>query len=199
MRGFSHEKILRIDASMRREGSHSRSLLDTLISRYDPAQIKVQQRDLSERLPFVNERWIEANFTDAAERTEEQRSVLALSDTLVAELKAADTILMASPIYNFHIPAAFKAWIDLIARARETFRYSENGPVGLLENKRSVLILTSGGTRLGSSIDFVSDYLRHVFGFIGLHNLTLIDASGIGRDQERIINNAREQIEALAL
>ena len=191
--------ILRIDASMRREGSHSRSLLDTLISRYDPAQIKVQQRDLSERLPFVNERWIEANFTDAAERTEEQRSVLALSDTLVAELKAADTILMASPIYNFHIPAAFKAWIDLIARARETFRYSENGPVGLLENKRSVLILTSGGTRLGSSIDFVSDYLRHVFGFIGLHNLTLIDASGIGRDQERIISNAREQIEALAL
>ena len=191
--------ILRIDASMRREGSHSRSLLDTLISRYDPAQIKVQQRDLSERLPFVNERWIEANFTDAAERTEEQRSVLALSDTLVAELKAADTILMASPIYNFHIPAAFKAWIDLIARARETFRYSENGPVGLLENKRSVLIWTSGGTRLGSSIDFVSDYLRHVFGFIGLHNLTLIDASGIGRDQERIISNAREQIEALAL
>jgi len=191
--------VLRIDASMRSAASHSRNLLDYLVEQFEPASTKVQQRDLLQHLPLIDEAWIQANFTDAAERTEEQKSSLALSDTLVAELRAADTILISAPIYNFQLPAAFKAWIDLVARARETFKYTENGPVGLLENKRAIMVLTSGGTKLGSEIDFVSDYVRHVFGFIGIDDLTIVDASGIGADEQGVLGNARKQIDALAL
>jgi FMN-dependent NADH-azoreductase len=114
-------------------------------------------------------------------------------------LQQANTILIASPIYSFQIPAALKAWIDLVARAKETFKYTENGPVGLLTGKQAILVITSGGTKLGSDIDFVSSYLRHVLAFIGINDLTIIDGSGLGRDEENIINNARQEIDALAL
>jgi len=189
--------VLRIDASMRSQASHGRRLLDYLVSQFYSETSKIQRRDLTEGLPFIDEAWIQANFTDADARTEQQKSTLALSDALVAELRNADTILLSAPIYNFQLPAAFKAWIDLVARARETFKYTPNGPVGLLQNKRAIVVLTSGGTKLGSDIDFVSGYLRHVFSFIGIDDLTIIDASGIGRDEQGIIANARQQIDAL--
>ena len=77
---------------------------------------------------MVDVAWINANFTAAEERTDEQRAVFAASDALVAELKAADVLVIGEPIYNFGVPAALKAWIDMVARARLTFRYTENGP-----------------------------------------------------------------------
>ncbi len=101
--------VLRIDASMRSSNSHSRQLLDYLTSKLDSHASKIEYRDLSEHLPLIDEAWIEANFTEPSERTAEQRATLALSDSLVVELKQANIILIASPIYNFQIPAAFKA------------------------------------------------------------------------------------------
>ena len=190
-------QVLRIDASMRAGESHSRQLVNYLLARFDAQATHIQHRDLSDHLPLLNQAWIEANFTDAAQRSTEQQSVLALSDALVEELRQADTIVVASPIYNFQIPAAFKAWIDLVARAKQTFHYTPNGPKGLLQNKRAFIVITSGGTKLGSDIDFVSGYLRHVFAFIGITDLTLIDASGIGRDQEAVLAQARHQIDEL--
>ena len=189
------QQLLRIDASMRKNGSTSRQLADQLIEKLQQSKrFNVTNRDLTETLPFVNEDWINANFTDPADRTSAQRAVLAQSDSLVAELKATDTLVIATPIYNFGVPAAFKAWIDMVARARETFRYSENGPVGLLEGKKAFVIVTSGGTELGSDIDFVSAWMKHVLGFIGITDVTMIDSSGLMKDEAGAIARAEEEI-----
>jgi len=103
---------------------------------------------------------------------------------LVEELKAADTIVIGAPIYNFNIPAALKAWIDLIARARLTFKYGENGPVGLLKNKKAYIVMASGGVPIGSAMDFASGYLQHVLAFVGITDVTIIDASQFDLDKE---------------
>ena len=166
--------ILRVDASARRSGSSSRALTDALIARL--GSTAVVSRDLSEALPFVTENWVHANFTDEAERTDEQKAELELSDRLVAELFAADILVIGSPVYNFGIPAALKAWIDMVARARKTFRYTERGPQGLLTGKKAYVLMASGGTEIGSEIDFASGYLRHVLGFIGIDDVTIIAA-----------------------
>lgn len=192
------QKILRIDASMRKNGSYSRTLSTKLITQLKgQASSNVKERDLADGIPIINEAWIEANFTDVAERNAEQRSVLSFSDALISELTDTDTLVIGLPIYNFNVPAAFKAWIDQVARAKVTFRYGENGPEGLLENKKAYVIITSGGTQLGSEVDFVSDYIHHVLGFIGIKDVTIIDSSGIGRNEEQVIADAHAIIEGI--
>ncbi|MBS8260395.1 NAD(P)H-dependent oxidoreductase [Roseibium polysiphoniae] len=170
--------ILKIDASARKEGSMTRELADELVARLVEArpEDKVITRDVAAGLPFLDEAWIGANFTDAAERSDEQKQKLALSDTLIEELRSADVLVIGVPIYNFGVPATLKAWIDHIARARETFRYSEAGPVGLLEGKKAYVIVASGGTKAGSEIDFATGYIKHVLGFVGITDVTLIAA-----------------------
>lgn len=194
-----NKEILRIDASMRVNGSVSRELADKLVAKLtEQPNTKVKNRDLTQSVPFVDEAWINANFTDPAERSAEQRAVLAQSDALVAELKQADTLVIATPIYNFGVPAAFKAWIDMVARARETFRYTENGPVGLLEGKNAYVIITSGGTELGTDIDFVSGWIKHVLGFIGITDVQIVNSSGLMKDQQAAIERAETSIRAVA-
>lgn len=192
------QKILRIDASIRKNGSYSRTLSHKLITQLKgQAPSNVKERDLADGIPFINEAWIEANVTDIAERTSEQHSVLSFSDTLINELKNADTVVIGLPIYNFNVPAAFKAWIDQVARAKVTFRYGANGPKGLLENKKAYVIISSGGTQLGSEVDFVSDYIHHVLGFIGIKDVIIIDSSGIGKNEEKVIADAHASIDAI--
>ena len=186
--------ILRVDAIARRNGSSSRALTDALIARLGAAA--VVSRDLTEALPFVTENWVHANFTDAAERTEEQKAELALSDLLVAELFAADILVIGSPVYNFGIPAALKAWIDMVARARKTFHYTDNGPKGLLTGKKAYVLMASGGTEIGSEIDFASGYLRHVLGFIGIDDVTIIAADQQMMRGEDALSQAMDRIEA---
>lgn len=103
--------------------------------------------------------------------------MLTFSDQLINEVKAADVIVLGVPVYNFSIPATLKAWIDLVARARETFRYTENGPVGLLENKKVYLVMASGGVPLESEMDFASNYLKFFMQFIGITDVTLVNAN----------------------
>lgn len=183
--------VLRVDASMRYEGSVSRDLADNLVAALDARHggVSVTNRDLAGGIPLIDETWIGANFTDPAERSNDQKEVLALSDTLVGELKDADALVIAVPIYNFGIPAALKAWIDLIARARETFRYSEDGPVGLLGGKKTYVVIASGGTEIGSDIDFASGFLKHVLGFVGIDDVTVIAA-------DRLMSNAEDPVAA---
>ena len=191
-------KILRVDASMRTEGSVSRQLIDQLISRLSQDdETHVTIRDLSKGIDIIDEAWIGANFTDPADRSPEQAAALSGSDTLVNELKDADTVVIGTPIYNFHVPAALKAWIDMVARARETFRYTENGPEGLLSGKKVYVIVTSGGTVLGSEADFITNWLTFVLGFIGLNDVTFIDSSGLMMDHEKA-SKAEQAIAALA-
>lgn len=169
------KNVLRVDASMRRDGSVTRQLTDALVKALAPADLRV--RDLADGISFVDEAWIGANFTAPEERTAEQRSVLAYSDALVDELKAADSIVIGAPIYNFGVPAALKAWIDMIARARLTFAYTADGPKGLLEGKTAYIVVASGGTPVGAGIDFATDYLKFALGFVGIHDVRIIDAS----------------------
>ena len=143
------------------------------------------------------ESWVGANFTPDEARTAEQVQTLALSDTLIAELEAADTLVLGVPLYNFGVPAAFKAWIDLVARARKTFKYTENGPVGLLQDKKAYVVIASGGTKSGSEIDFATGYMRHLLGFLGITDVTFIAADQQMMHGEAQIEAARAEIDAL--
>ncbi len=168
-------KILRIDASARRTGSVTRDLNDQLVRHLsDQGPVDVTLRDLSSDLPHVTETWVGANFTAPDERNDQQRQILELSDTLVGELRDADTVIIGLPIYNFGVPASLKAWIDLVARVGETFRYTENGPIGLLEGKRAIVMVSSGGTKLGSDLDFATQHLAHVLGFLGITDVSFL-------------------------
>ena len=180
--------ILRIDASARNSGSTTRQLTDQLVARlveqgYGAA---VTQRDLALTPPtLLTENWVGANFTDDTDRNDDQKAALALSDELIAELEAADTIVIGVPIYNFGIPAALKAWVDLIARARRTFRYTETGPEGLLKGKKAYLVVASGGVPVGSDYDFASRYMLQLLGFVGITDVQVIAA-----DQQMVDGDA---------
>ena len=184
--------ILRVDASARKAGSSSRALTDALIARLAPDEIVT--RDLTEVLPFVTEDWVGANFTDESERTDAQKAELALSDSLVDELVAADTLVIGTPIYNFAVPAALKAWIDLIARARKTFHYTANGPEGLLTDKKAYVLIASGGTEVGSDIDLASGYLRHILAFVGITDVTVVAADQQMMRGEAALDQALQKV-----
>lgn len=176
---MTHQNILQIYASGRSQESLSRAAADQLVTALrnaDPS-VSLTQRDLRTGLPFVDEAWIGANFTDPEHRTEAQRQALALSDSLVRELQGADYLVIASPLYNFGIPAVLKAWVDLVARARLTFKYTEQGAVGLLQNKRAYLVMASGGVPIGSEMDLATRYLKQVLGFLGITDIHLLDAT----------------------
>ena len=184
---------LLIQSSARGDASVTRRLARAAAERFAGP---IVERDVAAGLPPVDAAWVAANFTDPAERTAEQRAALALSDSLVAELRAADVVVIAAPIYNFGVPAALKLWIDLIARARETFRYTDSGPVGLLEGKRAVIVTASGGTAVGGDIDFATGYLRHILGFIGISDVRIVAADRTMADGDAV---ARAEAQAAAL
>ncbi|WP_299791053.1 NAD(P)H-dependent oxidoreductase [uncultured Marivita sp.] len=188
--------VLRIDASARHEGSESRALTQRIIDRLSPNT--VIHRDLAVAVPAIDADWLTANWTPAADRSEAQREKLALSTTLIDEIKAADTIVIGTPIYNFSIPASLKAWIDQIARAGETFQYSEAGPKGLLTGKRAIVAIASGGTQVGSDIDFASGYLRHILGFIGITDVQFVPADQLMVDADASHAKADAALQALA-
>lgn len=189
--------ILHINSSSRIDGSVTREISSQLVAQLQKQTGSlVSHRDLAEGVPFIDEQWVGANFTDPAERSDEQKAVLALSDKLVDEIKQASHIVIAAPIYNFSVPAVVKAWIDMVARARETFRYTENGPEGLLKGKKAYLVMASGGVPLGSEVDYASTYLRHVLGFLGIDDVTLVNANELGQAANEN-NDISEQLVAI--
>lgn len=171
-------QVLKIDASGRRDGSVSRELSDRIAKRLAQGG-GIAARDLNNHLPFIDEEWIGANFTPADDRTDEQKQKLALSDSLIAELRAADTLVIGTPVYNFGIPATLKTWVDHIARAGVTFRYTENGPEGLLEGKKAVVAYASGGVPLGAPVDHVTPYLKTVLEFVGITDVEFLDHEAV--------------------
>lgn len=195
------KNVLIIQSSSRKDGSTTRALTAELVNALndDEAELSIIERDLSDGMPFVDQSWIDANFTAAENRTADQSATLSFSDTLVDELTMADVIIIAAPIYNFGVPAALKAWIDQIARARVTFKYTDDGPVGLLEGKRAIVISASGGTEIGADIDFATGYLHHLLGFIGIKDVSFIAADRMMVDAEAALAKARTSIQKIAL
>ncbi|MDP3338963.1 FMN-dependent NADH-azoreductase [Frigidibacter sp.] len=192
--------ILRLDASIKPAGSISRRLTDRILARLTAAQpaATVTSRDLASGLPAIDAAWIGAIFTPADARSTEQAAIAAVSDTLIAEVKAADVVVIGLPIYNFGTPASLKTWFDHIARKGETFAYTEAGPQGLLTGKRAIIALSSDGTRFGSEIDFASGYVRHMLGFLGITDVDFVAADAMVFGAEEALAKAEGQVDALA-
>jgi FMN-dependent NADH-azoreductase len=186
--------ILHIDASGRGNPSVSRQLSKQIVQKISDDQTNVTYRNVSQGMSFLDEAMIGAYFTQKAERSEEQHQAIALSDAIVEELMAADTVVIGMPVYNFSMPAGFKAWSDLAARVGETFQYAENGPVGLLAGKKAYVAVTSGGTEVGSEIDFLTPWLRHFLGFIGIDDVEIVQAEAINRNGDKAVEEARASI-----
>lgn len=187
--------VLQIDSSARLSGSTSRTLTAQIAEKLAG---KIIRRDLTQAIPQIDETWVNANFTPADQRTDAQKQALALSDGLIAEIHAADTLVIGVPIYNFGVPTALKAWVDQVARAGVTFKYTENGPQGLLEGKNAIIVVASGGTAAESDIDFATGYMRHIMGFIGITDVTVVAADRMMVDADAALAKASEQVEALA-
>jgi FMN-dependent NADH-azoreductase len=192
--------LLYITTSINGAGGVSRGFGDTLAHGLAAkAGASVTARDLAANdLPFVSAERFGANLTPAADRTPEQADLAAIGDTLIAELQAADTIVIATPVYNFGPPATLKAWADLVARAGTTFQYTATSPEGLLTGKKAYLAIASGGTPVGSDFDFMSRWLTFFLGFLGITDVTIIAADGImGEGAEEKIAAAHAKVAEL--
>ena len=188
-------KIYQIDCSARKKGSASRDLAKKLLDKIKKKEDKIIYRDLDDEMLFV------AGLTESGmsipenERTEHHKKMFELSDKLVKELKDSDIIIISTPIYNFGPPATLKAWSDLTARVKSTFKYSPDGKqIGLLENKKVYLVITSGGTKVGSKDDYLTPWLKHVLNFFGIKSIHIISADQMSIDYEGSIIKAEEEI-----
>ena len=175
--------ILYVASSSRGSASYSNrvatNVLTELRSRNPGARVTV--RDLArEPLPHIDDDFVTATRGPAMPATEEQRALLARSEALVDELLAADVIVIAAPMINFTIPSNLKAWIDYVARAGRTFRYSEKGPEGLVKGKPVIVVAARGGVYqdAGAALDFQIPYLKGVLGFLGMTDVEVLEVEG---------------------
>lgn len=189
--------ILRLDSSASGTASVTTSLNNLLVETLlasDPSATVVH-RDLT-TLPVLTADRFAANGTPQEQRSDEQAGQATIADDLIAELIAADIIVLAAPIYNFGIPAAVKAWADLVARAGTTFAYTETGPQGLLADKTAYIVSASGGVDLGSEMDFATPHLTLFLNFLGITDVSLIDAGGLMTNPDKVAE-AESQIRTL--
>ena len=187
--------VLKIDSSARHSDSNSRKITEYLVSKLGETVI---ERDLGHHpLPMVSAEDLIGIHGSSDDNRASLKEHLALSDTLVEELKAADTLVLGVPMYNFSIPATLKQWIDYVCRAGITFNYGVDGPVGLSGVKRAYIVTATGGTPVGSPVDFASGYLEWVCKFIGVEEIYHVDASGSKGEPDKIFAAAKQQIDDL--
>jgi FMN-dependent NADH-azoreductase len=177
--------LLHLDSSPLGEASVSRHLTAEFVKNWHEANPsgKIVARDLTTTsIPSVTAAWIGAAYTPEASRTPEQNQLLAQSNALIDELFAADEFVLGVPMHNFGIPSVLKLYIDAIARVNRTFSYATGSPVGLLTGKKATILIASGGSydagTVMASYNFVEPYLRTVFGFLGVTDVTVIAAGG---------------------
>jgi len=187
--------ILYINSSARTKPSNSRAIGDYLVDRLGDSAVR---RDLGrEPLPPISgDDLIGVHGSQAANR-ESLEQQLALSEQLIEELRQSNTLVISTAMYNFGIPVVLKQWIDSICRAGISFQYTEQGPVGLLGVKRAYIITASGGTPIGSEMDFASPYLEHICRFIGIEEIFHIDAGGSKGEPEQVIECGKLQVDQL--
>jgi FMN-dependent NADH-azoreductase len=177
--------LLELDSSPLAETSISRQLTGEYVRSWKLANPdgNVVTRDLAATsISPITAAWVGAAYAPDDARTPEQHSLLTLSDTLIAELQAADEYVLGVPMHNFSIPSTLKLWIDQIARVNKTFSYATGSPVGLLTGKKATILIASGGKydagTAMASFNFVEPYLRTVFGFLGVTDTTFLTAGG---------------------
>lgn len=177
--------LLVVNSSPFVETSVSRGLTTEYVENWKKANPtgKVITRDLTaSNLKTLDAAWVGAAYTPKDARTAEQKEALALSDTLIGELKEADEYVLGVPMHNFAVPSVLKLWIDQVARAGETFAYVDGTPKGLLQGKKATFLVSSGGAYAAGtameSFNHVEPYLRTVFGFVGVTDTTFLSAGG---------------------
>jgi len=188
--------ILQLDSSATGDASVT-SRLNALVVETVGADATVVRRDVS-ALPSITTERFAANSTSVEDRTPEQRDLASLGDDLIVELELADVVVIAAPIYNFGVPSGLKSWMDLVARAGRTFRYTETGPEGQITNTRAIVVTASGGVPLGSAADFSSPHITTFLQFLGIDDITQIDATGLMMNPGKI-SEAETQVRALAV
>ena len=179
-------KLLLVTSSLFGDQSKSSQLAGEFVQawhRSHPGTTVVERALTAESIPHLSLGALSALMTPAEQRSTEQHATVAFADRLIEELEAADTIVLAVPMYNFSIPSTLKAWIDHVARAGRTFRYTAAGPEGLLKGKKVFVVTGRGGHYSGESparvFDFQEPYLRGVLGFLGLTDVTFIHVEGL--------------------
>lgn len=195
--------VLQINSSARPGQSQSSRLADQIVERLraaDPA-LELRVRDLGRAPhPALDESALGALFTPAAQRTPEQAARVGLDDALIAELQAADVVVLGVPMYNFGVPTQLKNWIDAVARAGVTFRYTDKGPEGLVTGKKVYVALTRGGLYRNTPADTQVPYLQAFLGFIGMTDVQFIYAEGLAmgpESEQKALASAQTQIDEL--
>ncbi|MGB0913754.1 MAG: FMN-dependent NADH-azoreductase [Phaeobacter italicus] len=192
------QTILHIDSSITGEQSVTRQLTAQIIDRIAQADSEILYRDVALGVPAIDSDWFTAVRQTPEAPSAEQQALIDVSDAFVDEIRRADTLVIGLPVYNFSVPAQLKNWLDQIARAGVTFRYSEAGPEGLMTGKRAIVAMASGGTEAESTADFAWPYLRQMLGFIGITDVELVAADQLAKDADATIGTARQAIAALA-
>lgn len=197
--------ILQLNNSVFGDNGQSSRLADEFVAKRREAEpdVRVIRRDLAAQpVDHLSGERFRAALTSPEERTSEQAREAALADTLIEELQSADEVVIAAPTYNFNVASTLKAWFDHVARAGTTFRYTEQGPEGLLSGKTAYVFLTSGGQYAGTDLDFQKPYIQHFLGFLGIADIHFVRAEGLAMGEQlsqTALAEAEKAIHQLAL
>lgn len=196
-------KILVLKSSIMGEGSQTNRLIDLMLEhRKDQGlQDDITIRNLAEmNLPVLDLEIFQA-LRGAENINQDIQQIVALSDELIAELKSADLLIIGAPMYNLNVPTQLKNWFDLVARARQTFRYTETYPQGLVEGVKAVVVSSRGGIHVGQETEAVTPYLKAVLGLMGIHDVDFIYAEGLDMQAYRsnALDLANQQVKEFAL
>lgn len=194
-------KILVLKSSIMGEGSQTNRLIDVMLEhRKDQGvQDDITIRNLAEmNLPVLDLEIFQA-LRGAENVNQDIQQIVALSDELIAELKSADLLIIGAPMYNLNVPTQLKNWFDLVARARQTFRYTETYPQGLVEGVKAVVVSSRGGIHVGQETEAVTPYLKAVLGLMGIHDVDFIYAEGLDMQayRSKALDLASQQVKNL--
>lgn len=196
-------KILVLKSSIMGEGSQTNRLIDVMLEhRKDQGlQDDITIRNLAEmNLPVLDLEIFQA-LRGAENVNQDIQQIVTLSDELIAELKSADLLIIGAPMYNLNVPTQLKNWFDLVARARQTFRYTETYPQGLVEGVKAVVVSSRGGIHVGQETEAVTPYLKAVLGLMGIHDVDFIYAEGLDMQAYRsnALDLANQQVKEFAI
>ncbi|RDF60711.1 FMN-dependent NADH-azoreductase [Acinetobacter baumannii] len=196
-------QILVLQSSIMGEGSQTNRLIDVMLEhRKDQGvQDDITIRNLAEmNLPVLDLEIFQA-LRGAENVNQDIQQIVALSDELIAELKSADLLIIGAPMYNLNVPTQLKNWFDLVARARQTFRYTETYPQGLVEGVKAVVVSSRGGIHVGQETEAVTPYLKAVLGLMGIHDVDFIYAEGLDMQayRSKALDLASQQVKEFAI
>jgi FMN-dependent NADH-azoreductase len=190
--------LLQLNNSLFGDDGQSSDMANGFVDRLRAREpdVRIIHRDLGrEPVPHLSAGTFTAALTPAAERSPDQAEAARLADTLLDELMQADTLVIASPMYNFSIPSTLKAWFDHVARAGTSFHYTESGPEGLLTHLKAYVFVASGGFYQGTELDFQTRYLQHLLGFLGIGDVEFTHLEGTTMGEEAL-NRGRQAAQA---